>query len=77
MLASEQGIQYNEKNTKRERILPKQCPGSLGAGALDTVKKQGHREPARRLVHPRVASLALWAIHLLAISRFLRETLVF
>ena len=40
-------------------------------------KNYGHREPARRLVHPRVVSLALRAIHLLAIPQNLRETYVF
>ena len=29
----------------------------------------GHREPVRTPAHPRVVSLALWAIHLLAIPR--------
>ena len=41
-------------------------------GPLDRYhKNSGHREPVRRPVHPRVVSLALRAIHLLAISRFL------
>ena len=35
------------------------------------VKKECHSEPVRTLAHPRVASLALRAIHLLGIPRIL------
>ena len=50
---------------------------SAADAALQRVKKYGPREPARRLVHPRVVSLALRAIHLLAISQNLKETCAF
>jgi len=56
-----------------------QCTVEKGGliGRLSVSKNYGHREPARRLVHPRVVSLALRAIHLLAIPQNLRETYVF
>ena len=49
---------------------------SAAGAALQRVKKYGHREPARRLVHPRVVSLALRAIHLLAIPYGYRSLLI-
>jgi len=46
-----------------------------GGAPLSVSKYYGHREPARRLVHPRVVSLALRAIHLLAIPHILGKTM--